>query len=248
MSSPKPLTSLLFALALPLALPTGAFAQEDGDPADAAEAAEEAEKTKSGDADESDKKLSDRIKSVQRKAFLKRQRVEVFPYFGLDLNDPFYQHFIVGGAVGFHLADSMSVELRGGGVVGSVQQKAIRFVRQETESLIDDPPEFQWHLDLDFGWAPFYGKVSLFGESILHFDTYLTAGPGVFATDAGVNPAMNIGLGQRYFINDWLVARVEIRDYLFIDRRNGESDLQNLLILGFSLSGFFPMTFEYEYQ
>lgn len=248
MSHAKPST-LTFALALSLALPAlpaVGLAQEDA--ADDAEVTAEAEKTSSDSEDGDDEKLSDRIKSVQRKAFLKRQRVEIFPYFGLDLNDPFFQHFIIGGAVGFHLADSMSVELRAGGVVGSVEQNAIRFVRQETDSLIEDPPEFQWHADVDFAWAPFYGKISLLGEGILHFDTYLTAGPGVFATDAAVNPSMNIGIGQRYFINDWLVARVELRDYIFVDSRNGESDLQNLLILGFSVSGFFPMTFEYEYQ
>ena len=86
------------------------------------------------------------------------------------------------------------------------------------------------------------------GGGILHLDTYVTAGGGIFGTDAGLNPSGNIGIGQRYFITDWLVARVEIRDYIFMDTRNSESDLQNLLMLGLSVSGFFPMTFEYEYQ
>ena len=133
-------------------------------------------------------------------------------------------------------------------MVGSFEQSAIRFVRTETGSLLENPPEFRWHADLDLLWAPLYGKISLFSEGILHFDTYLTVGPGVFATDAAVNPAVNIGIGQRYFLTDWLVARIELRDYIFLDARNGESDLQNLLILGFALSGFFPTSFEYDYQ
>jgi outer membrane beta-barrel protein len=247
MTHAKHLMPLIAALALPLAQPNLALAQDEG--GDDAEVSAEAQKTQDAEPEtEQKKKLSDRIKSVQRKVFLKRKRVEVFPYFGLDLNDPFYQHFVVGGSVGFHIADSMSVELRGGGVIGSVKQDAIKFVRQETGSLIVDPPQFKANVDLDFAWAPFYGKISLLGEGILHFDTYITAGPGIFATDAGINPAMNVGLGQRYFINDWLVTRVELRDYLFIDTRNGTSDLQNLLMLTFSVSGFFPMSFEYEFQ
>lgn len=246
MTHAKHFTPLLLALALPLVLPCPAFAQDEA--SDDAEVSAEGEKTKDNEASPDKTKLSDRIKAVQRKAFLKRQRVEFAPYFGLDLNDPFYQHFIIGGSVGFHLADSLSVEARVGGVIGSVKQSAIRFVRQETDSLIVDPPAFKMHGDIDFTWAPLYGKISLFGEGILHFDTFLTAGPGIFLTDAGVNPAMNVGLGQRYFINDWLVVRAEVRDYIFIDSRNGRSDLQNLVILGLSVSGFFPMTFEYEYQ
>jgi hypothetical protein len=49
--------------------------------------------------DRRNEELRDRVKSVQRKVFVKKDRFEIFPYFGLDLNDPFYQHFIVGGSV-----------------------------------------------------------------------------------------------------------------------------------------------------
>lgn len=199
-------------------------------------------------ADDGRRRLSDRIKSVERKVFLKKHRLELFPYFALDLNDPFFQHLIVGAALGFHVADSLSLEARGGVVIASLKQSAIRFVRTETDSLLKNPPEFKYNADLDLVWAPVYGKLSLFGEGILHFDTYINAGPGIFGTDAGVNPAANFGIGQRYFITDWLVARLELRDYIFLDTRNGESDIQNLLILGFSVSGFFPTSFEYEFQ
>lgn len=252
-------TVLAAVLAASLMPARAALAQEDteGSASDSTAASSDAETSaeskETADSEKSEesterRKLSDRIKSVQRKVFLKKGRVEVFPQFALDLNDPFFQHFIVGAAVGFHLADSMSVEVRGGAALGKLKQSAIRFVRDETDSLLENPPEFKYHADLDFLWAPFYGKISLFSEGILHFDTYLTAGPGVFGTDAGLNPAANIGIGQRYFITDWLVARLEIRNYLFMDNRNGESDLQNLLVLGFAVSGFFPMTFDYELQ
>lgn len=252
--TPHPLTILALGLAIPFA-PLSAAAQDDGDTSGAATTSGDSETSAEGQdtevaptPEESKKKLSDRIKSVQRKAFMKQQRVEIFPQFALDLNDPFYQHLIVGGAVGFHLADSFSLEARGGVVIASLEQSAIRFVRDETDSLLEDPPEFKYHFDLDALWAPFYGKISLFGEGILHFDTYLTVGPGVFGTDAGLNPAANIGIGQRYFINEFLTARIEIRNYLFLDNRDGNSDLQNLLVLGFAVSGFFPTTFEYEFQ
>jgi outer membrane beta-barrel protein len=247
-------TTALFGLFCAVAPVRVVFAQDDGaategtatGDSDTAAAGQDTEVAQTPE--ENKKKLSDRIKSVQRKAFVKNQRVEIFPQFALDLNDPFYQHMIVGGAVGFHLADSFSLEARGGVVIGSVEQSAIKFVRVETGSLIEDPPEFKYHFDADALWAPFYGKISLFGEGILHFDTYLTAGAGVFGTDAGVNPAANIGIGQRYFITEWLVARVELRNYLFLDNRGDSADLQNLMVLGFAVSGFFPTTFEYEFQ
>lgn len=257
-STKKPVHTLAVAITASLLFANVALAQESeetstesantsGDTETSAEGKETKDEEKAETSTEK-KKLSDRIKSVQRKVFLKKSRVEVFPQFSLDLNDPFFQHFIVGAAVGFHLADSMAVEVRGGAAIAKMKQSAIKFVRTETDSLLKNPPEFKYHADIDFLWAPFYGKISLFSEAILHFDTYLTAGPGIFGTDAGLNPAANIGIGQRYFITDWLTARVEVRNYLFLDNRNDTSDLQNLLVLGFSVSGFFPMSFEYELQ
>ena len=209
-------TITLFSALVGVAMPHTLWAQDDAASEDAAEVSAEAAESAEADKPKEKKTLADRVKSVQRKQLIKKGRLEVYPDIALDLNDPFYQHFILGGAVAYHFADSMSAEIRAGGVLGRGDQSAIRFVREETGSLINDPPEFKW--------------------------------PGVFATDEAVNPSMNIGIGQRYFINDWLTARVEIRNYIFIDSRNDESDLQNLLILGFSVSGFFPMAFEYEYQ
>lgn len=248
-------TLLTLSVVAMLASPPAALAQDDAEPAGGAEAdqetARESEETQEAQPDpreERNRRLEDRIKSVQRKVFLKKQRIELFPYFGLDLNDPFFQHLLVGASVSYHLSDSIALEARGGAVIASLKQGAIRLVRQEAGAVLENPPEFKYHADLDFTWAPFYGKISLFGEGILHFDTYLTAGPGIFGTDAGLNPAANIGIGQRYFLTKWLVARIELRDYLFIDSRNNRSDLQNLLVLGFSVSGFFPTSFEYEFQ
>jgi outer membrane beta-barrel protein len=248
-------------LAGAFAMPATAFAQDEDSessseskPAESqeqAEAAKEREETSSTDEDKLDernRRLADRIKSVQRKVFLKKQRIELFPYFGLDLNDPFFQHLIVGGSLSYHLVDSLAIEGRGGFVFASLKQNTIRLLRQVAGVLPENPPEFKYHGDLDITWAPFYGKVSLLGEGILHFDTYVTAGGGIFGTDAGTNPAANVGIGQRYFLTRWLVARIELRDYIFVDSRNGRSDLQNLMIIGFSVAGFFPTSFEYEFQ
>ena len=220
--------------------------EEQGEASDD-ETEEEGRRTE-GDTDQGEKKLSDRVKSVQRKVFLKRSRFELYPHFSIDLNDAFYAHLVVGGSLGFHVVDALSIEGRFGYVLESIEQEPIRFVRRTAGALPERPPQFELHGELDLLWAPLYGKISLFGEGILHFDVYLAAGGGVFQTDEGTSPAFNFGIGQRFFLTDWLVARVELRDYIFPDTRNGESDLQNLLMVSLSVSAFFPTSFEYEFQ
>ena len=212
------------------------------------ESEREAKQTKIDSTKERREKLADRIKSVQRKVFIKKNRLELYPHLALSVNDAFFQSVVLGGAVGYHLSDAFSMEARAGGVIAQADSNVIRFVRTETDSLLADPPEFQYHADLDFLWAPIYGKLSIFGDSILHFDTYLTVGGGVFGTDIGAAGAANVGLGQRYFINKWLTARIEYRMYLFAEERAGASELQTPGFIGFSVSGFIPPTFSYEYE
>jgi outer membrane beta-barrel protein len=248
---------LALALAATLSLPTLAWAQSDdaasseAAPSSSEDAKEEASDSKEAAEERRDKRneeLADRIKSVQRKVFLKKDRLEIYPFFAMDINDPLYQHFVLGGSVSYHFVDSLALEARGGGVLGSVQQDIVRLIRQNNGAVLENPPQFKAHADLDLTWAPLYGKLSVLGEGLLHFDTFLTGGPGIFVTDLGVAPAFNIGIGQRYFLTKWLVARVELRNYVFIEERNERSSLQNLMLVSFSVSGFFPTSFEYEFQ
>ncbi len=234
---------------LGLASTESAFAQGDPEGGAAAEAeagAESGEAKKAKAEDEED--LSDRIKAVQRKVFLKKQRLELFPYFGFDLNDPFFTHLVLGGSLSYHLVDSLSIDARGGFVFASIEKNIVRIIRTEAGAILENPPEFQFHADVDLTWAPLYGKISLFGDAILHFDTYVSGGPGVFGTDEGVNPSFNVGIGQRYFINKWLTFRAELRNYMFIEERNNASSLQNLMVVGLFVSLFLPTSFEYEFQ
>jgi outer membrane beta-barrel protein len=193
-------------------------------------------------------KLADRIKSVQRKVFIKKHRVELYPQVAFGITDAFFRYMTIGGALAYHLNDAFAIEARGGGIANLGETDAVRFVRVETGSLLEDPPEYQYHADLGFSWAPIYGKISLFGESILHFDTYITAGGGVFGTDNRANGAANVGIGQRYFVNRWLTVRLEYRNYFFVEEQAGENDLQTPGFIGISLSAFLPTSFGYEFQ
>lgn len=238
--------------AIPEQKPAESTAPPAPSPEEGAAASKDAAETgeKRDEGEESKRKLSDRIKSVERKVFLKKNRIELFPQFAFDLNDAIQKHFFVGAAVAYHLADTAAIELRGNFVVATQRQSIVHFIRQANGALPANPFEAKYSADVDFLWAPIYGKISLFSEAILHFDTYLTAGPGVFGTDGGLGPAVNVGIGQRYFITDWLVARIELRDYIFQYTQDltNTSSIENLLVLGFAVSGFFPTEFQYEYQ
>ncbi len=194
----------------------------------------------------------DRIKSVQRKDFLKRHRWELTPTFTLSLNDAFYQKMGGGAAVSFYPADALGIELQGI-YVGTVQTDMVGYFQQANQAL-PKVSKLQYWFCGSLLWSPLYGKLAFVTDEIVHFDAYLIAGFGMAYTETGAKFATNFGLGLRYFLTSWLVIKVEVRDLIYtetfqLDVAQTEfSDVQNHVMLNAAVSFYLPTDFEYEFQ
>ena len=234
----------LFALLVFVALPLAANAQEPGE--------KKAEKAAAKKEKKSVEVREDRIKSVQRKAFLKRSRWELTPLVCLSLNDAFYQKVGGGASIAYHLADSLGIEFQAV-YVGTIQTDMVGYFQQANEAL-PRVSELRYYLMGNILWSPIYGKLSLFTDEIVHFDAYLIGGFGMASTETGAKLASNIGLGLRYFVTSWLVVKIEVRDLIYTEtlkldvQRTEFSDIQNHVMLAAGVSFFLPVDFEYEYQ
>ena len=155
---------------------------------------------------EKDVALGDKVKSVQRKGFLKRGRVEVEPIFAATMNDAFYQKFGGGLRVAYHFQETFSLALRGVTYrkpefsspanwqpapirTDAAREGKMAFGGQLLASQIYD------QLMLDGIWSPIYGKISVGNRSIVHFDVFLLGGLGLVWTATSYAPRDNAGLG-----------------------------------------------------
>jgi outer membrane beta-barrel protein len=195
--------------------------------------------------------MQDRIKAVARKTFLKTGRFELQPNVMFTVNDPFIRSFAAGGRLSWHLNEAFAVEL-GGGYVPSffVQQLEPIELLEDELALINADNRLAGLVDVGVTFSPLYGKMAVFGDSIIHFDGFVSGGVGA-AVDNGVDfihPAMNVGVGGRIFISEWLVLRADIRDYIYPQEKAGISTLQNLIFVSLGFGFYFPFGFEYQYE
>ena len=194
----------------------------------------------------------DKIKAVPRKAVLKRGRLELAPFASLSVNDAFYQHLALGGSLIYYPQDSFGIGLGVDYLYANIETSNVDAVRQGLTSVPGQFEQPQLFAHLDFYWIPIYGKVSLFDQSILHFEFYGTGGLGVStAFDDDLQPAANFGIGQRMFLSEWLALRLEARNHVFLTtqtvNRVERSDIQSIMMLNFGVSFFIPPTFEYSF-
>ncbi|MFZ5438605.1 MAG: outer membrane beta-barrel domain-containing protein [Myxococcota bacterium] len=202
-----------------------------------------------GPAVERDTTQDDRVKSVQRKLYLKRGRFELAPSFIINVNDAYYTK--LGGAVrvAFYPADSLAISARFSLMQTSRTDDVATAKRNLYSRIFFSVPV--WSAMADIEWSPIYGKVAWF-NTILHLDGYLVGGGGVVFTETsanrGPNPAFDLGLGLRFVAKDFLAVNVALINTTYVDTPVGTTKgvTQNLMMVNAGLSIFFPFKSTYR--
>ena len=204
--------------------------------------------------------LADKIPPLSGNLFFKKGRFEIAPVVGLSLGDAFFQKYAFGLMINYHVLESVSIGLHGsyllntpGGAVSVC--KAEGCSSPQMSDLNEVPGKISLLAGLDLAWSPFYGKVNVMAEKVLHFDTSIFIGADIIqygAYDATSQSNKDtftggghLGIGERIVFNEFLALRVELRDYMFggvvnIGDANGnpQTQFQNQLMLEVGVSFF----------
>lgn len=209
---------------------------------------------------ERDTTQDDRVKSVQRKLYLKRGRFELAPAFSVNINDAYYTK--IGGSIraAFYPADTLAISARFN-IMSTLPTDDVRTAKRNLNSRIFFSEPI-WSVMGDLEWSPFYGKVAIF-NSILHFDAYLLGGGGIVTTTTSLpkkdadgksvggikpKPAFDLGVGFRFVARDFLAVNVSLTNTTYGDVPTGatKSITQNLMLVNVGLSIFFPFKSTYR--
>ncbi|SEM90191.1 outer membrane beta-barrel protein [Stigmatella aurantiaca] len=190
--------------------------------------------------------LDDRVKSVQRKVYLKKGRFELTPQVSFSINDPYYSKLGASLRGAYYFADTLAVAVRGS-VMQVIPSEDVRIAKRSFQSAIYNSVP-NWAAMGDVEWSPLYGKVA-FLNSILHFDGYLVGGLGVVQTETsslpgrGLNIATDLGVGLRFVAKDFLAVNTSLINTSYVDQPLGTSKgaLQNVMTINAGISLFFPL-------
>ena len=207
---------------------------------------------------------------VIRKPFLKMNRIEILPSWGITVNDNMIQHQMFDGQVNYYLTDVLAVGVEG---------QAFFERKLETYDLValqdrrlPTLNKYNYGAALNFHYVPIYGKFAMFSTRIVHWEALFTAGVGF--TQSEVIPrdpklpgwtnfliTPNVGLSFRVFLSRWITLNLGVRDFILsaqyepVDRPEdlplakamdkASSALVNHIMFQAGLSLWFPMTFQY---
>ncbi|OJH39441.1 outer membrane beta-barrel domain-containing protein [Cystobacter ferrugineus] len=195
---------------------------------------------------ERDVTLDDRVKSVQRKVYLKKNRFELAPFVTLSVNDPYYTKLGTAVRGAYYLSDTLAIAGRFS-IMQVLPEDDVRIAKTTFQGRIFYSVP-QWTAMGDVEWSPLYGKVAFLND-ILHFDAYLLGGLGVVNTEAATSyavgplPAADLGIGMRFVAKDFLAVNVALINTTYVDRPRftTKGATQNLMTLNAGISIFFPL-------
>ncbi|MDD9951125.1 MAG: outer membrane beta-barrel domain-containing protein, partial [Zetaproteobacteria bacterium] len=178
------------------------------------------------------------VRVIRPRYFQKRGSFELGVKGMTITNQTFIYTFLGSLSLGYHFSESLGVEFFGA--------SGNSILKRDTEILAE---EFDINTQIlrtqslyaaNMLWTPMYGKYQLSSGRVVYFDTALSVGLGVTgigyvfdhcsvardeqrrAAHTSQYATFSIGLGQRYYMNEFSALRWDLRSYIFnSDVRDG---------------------------
>ena len=182
-----------------------------------------------------------RPRGVQKRAFLKDNRLEIVASGGLLAADLFSSSYAYGGSALYYFTEDLAVE-----VSFHVSPVALDldgpvadfFGDEELEDLFED--EGNGYLAFaNMVWSPMHAKMKIF-DGILHSDFQLFAGAGRVFHDSVQGVSFDAGIAIELFTTNWLTIRLDARDVIMIQEVVGETRLTNNIMATAGLGFWVP--------
>ena len=189
------------------------------------------------------------VKVVQRRSHTKEGKMEATLSGGMIPNDDFLIHYLVGARFGYYFTESMMVEGSFTYAIDSLSGLSDYLEREEIglkEVKVREYLKFFYNVSLL--WSPIYGKISLLGTKLAHFDMYTGAGIGMMHAEGfekqnipdpqpQTKPMANGILGFRWYVSDMFSIRTEYRHFIY--NQIGGGGVSTPIALNLSVSAIF---------
>ncbi len=153
------------------------------------------------------------IEVVQNRQYSKKHRLSVAGSFGTVSADPFLSVKSASAGFGFHFTETLGVSaiykkflVSNSSYLDELQSGLITGTASTANT--NKPNAFYGG---EVTWSPLYGKISLSGASIVHYDAHVLLGAGITDTESGKYFTPSIGFGPEFYLSNTFALRLDYR-------------------------------------
>lgn len=191
---------------------------------------------------------------VRNKLYYKPGKIEVAGTAGLMPYDDVNNQYFVGAKATWHWTDYWGWEV-------IEFQKAFSSTTDWVKNLVSSKSinnlqtaQLNYLATSNLVFSPFYGKVRVFGSSLVYFDLYAVAGGGLAGSRtiklssgnpesevrSGMDPVIDFGVGFKVFMGPSFGMLLDLRDYLTFSETYGKRSVKSNYTVFLGLNFFLP--------
>ena len=157
---------------------------------------------------------------VQNRLYSKDKKIEFGLFGGVVASDPFLSVKNLGALLGFHFSEYLAMNIFGYKDLADPSSALALLEKPLSEGGLGTTANTnkpRWYLGGEFMFSPVYGKLSVLGKAIIHYDMHLLAGLGTTATESGRNLTPHVGIGQQIYLTQRISIRLDYRLQIYND-------------------------------
>jgi outer membrane beta-barrel protein len=153
------------------------------------------------------------IEVVQNRQYAKENRLSLLAGVGSVSSDPFLSIQSIGGALSYHFSESFALA----GIYKKFIVSDSSYLNELRTGLTTSTPSRantnrpNSFIGGEIEWSPIYGKISLAGSSIVHYDAHFLLGAGMTDTESGKYFTPSVGFGPQFYLSNTFALRFDYR-------------------------------------
>ena len=199
------------------------------------------------------REFNDKIVVIQRKPFIRRNRVELAPMFYGGVNDSLLFQVGVGGQINYHILEWLYVGVYGGWQDWRFTDRKNNGLSDAYEDVVDATNAVPTTSIVDgyvgaiVGFVPVYGKFSIFNTSVVHWDLSLGIGGGTVYTRAnGFVGGGILSVDHRWYFLKWLSLNVGVKGWIYYEDIGTREGIFTHWQVGIGVGFWLPASWTYS--
>ena len=130
---------------------------------------------------------------------------------GFALNEPFFKTLRYGGHIAYHFTETHGLLFEGRfyqkGLNNNGKSLATKNFDQHGDEKVTEyirmeyAPQPEYHFVVNYQMTAYYGKISVLKDFVMNLSLYGLFGVGTVSVGGENVPALNLGLGQKFYFN-----------------------------------------------
>lgn len=159
----------------------------------------------------------EREKSViQYKLYPRAGKWQLGLQYGFGSGDPFLSIRSIGGYIGYNFSEFWAINALYNKWSTSFSSAHSAFVTAAGVGTNSNP--LKSFMGLESSWNLLYGKLSLLGAGIIHFDLMASLGAGIMDTDNNKGMTGFFGVSQQFYLSKQFSLKVDYRGFMFREK------------------------------